>query len=209
MNWALYSSFVVASAILILMPGPSQALVMSRTLVGGPRAGLLTAVGLNVGTLGHALAAALGLSTVLATSALAFSVVKYVGAAYLLYLGVQALRTPARSATTAAAESASLASSSAFGQAVAAGLLNPKVAIFFLAFLPQFVDPARGAVFMQFLLLGATMAVLDTLYESALVLLVAGTRARLAARPASAPWRERVTGAVLVGLAVRLALQER
>ena len=207
MNWTLYSSFVVACTVLILMPGPSQALVMSRTLSGGPRAGLLTAVGLNVGTLGHALAAALGLSTVLATSALAFSVVKYVGAAYLLYLGVQALRTPTR--RTADAVPTPPAAVASFGQAGAAGLLNPKVAIFFLAFLPQFVDPARGAVFMQFLLLGATMAVLDTLYESALVLLMARTRVRLAARPASAPWRERVTGAVLVGLAVRLALQER
>lgn len=207
MNWHLYSGFVVASLVLILMPGPSQALVVSRTLSGGARAGLLTAVGLNVGTLGHALAAALGLSTLLSTSAMAFAVVKYLGAAYLLVLGIQALRTPTRRASETAP--APPATSASFGQAVAAGILNPKVAIFFLAFLPQFVDPARGPVIVQFFLLGATMAVLDTLYESALVWLVARTRTRLAARPTTVPWRERLTGTVLVGLALRLALQER
>src|SRR5512139_3215729 len=90
-----YLTFLLASLLLILVPGPSQALVLARTLSGGKRAGALTAVGLNVGTLFHAAAAAFGLSAVLATSAVAFSVVKFVGAAYLVYLGIQALRTPA------------------------------------------------------------------------------------------------------------------
>jgi len=208
MHLSTYLTFVLACVALILLPGPSQALVMTRTLSEGTRAGLQTAVGLNVGTLGHALAAALGLSTVLATSALAFSVVKYVGAAYLLYLGIRAWRTPAP-APAAVAAAPMPSSSASFAQAVAAGLLNPKVALFFLAFLPQFVDPARGAVFAQFLLLGATMAVLDTVYESVLVLLVARARARWTAGPGATRWRERVTGTVLVGLALRLALQER
>lgn len=201
-----YAAFVAASIALILVPGPAQALVLARTISGGTRAGVLTAVGLNIGTLFHAAAAALGLSAILATSSLAFAVVKYVGAAYLVYLGIQALRSRAAmtpDSTPAAPATASL------GQAVATGILNPKVAIFFLAFLPQFVDPARGSAFAQFMLLGSTMAVLDTLYECLLVFMVARTRRRLVASARTRLWLNRLTGAVLLGLAARLAVQER
>lgn len=201
-----YFTFVAASIALILVPGPAQALVIARTLSGGSREGALTAVGLNIGTVIHATAAALGLSAVLASSALAFSAVKYVGAAYLVYLGIQAFRSPA-SETAASTRPASAHAS--LGQGIATGTLNPKVAIFFLAFLPQFVDPARGHVFAQFMILGATMAVLDTSYECLLVYIVGRQRERLVANANATRWRNRVSGAVLVGLALRLALQQR
>lgn len=202
----VYANYLLACTVLILVPGPSQALVLARTLSGGRHAGVLTAIGLNIGTLVHSLAAALGLAAVLAASSLAFSILKYMGAAYLIYLGLAAWLARPTSRSAAVAPSNPRAS---LWQAIAAGLLNPKVALFFLAFLPQFVDPARGSVLAQFLVLGATMAVLDTLYECLLVALAARTRSRLIAAPALAAWRQRLSGAVLIGLGSRLALQER
>jgi threonine/homoserine/homoserine lactone efflux protein len=198
------AAFVVASAAIILAPGPAQALVLARTLEQGRRAGLTTALGLNAATLVHALAAALGLSALLATSAAAFTVVKLAGAAYLFYLGVQALRASAAPPEASAATGAG--SDRALSRAFLTGLLNPKVAVFFLAFLPQFVCPARGSVIVQFVVLGTLLGVMDVVYESCLVFLAAGTTSWLRTRRAHA-WRSRVTGAVLVGLALRLAVQ--
>jgi len=103
----------------------------------------------------------------------------------------------------------STSAGSSFGQAVATGVLNPKVALFFLAFLPQFVDPSRGSVLAQFMLLGASIAVLDTLYEIMLVLVAARLRERLLRNRRFVAWQNRVTGAVLLALGVRLAVQER
>jgi threonine/homoserine/homoserine lactone efflux protein len=202
-----YLLYLAACVALILVPGPAQALVLARTLAGGRRAGGLTALGLNVGTLFHTVAAALGLSAILATSALAFSVVKYIGAAYLIYLGIKALLSGAPAASTASPSSTKPAS--ALGQAVATGVLNPKVALFFLAFLPQFVEPSHGHLFLQFLVLGATMAVLDTLYELALVLAFSRLRSRYLGNGKFALWQSRVSGVVLIALGVRLAAQSR
>ena len=202
-----YLMFLAASTALILVPGPAQALVFASTISGGKRAGVLTAVGLNIGTLFHATAAALGLSAVLATSAVAFSVVKYAGAAYLIYLGVRAIRSGPRFPVGSRAPAAS--NRSVLVQAVATGILNPKVALFFLAFLPQFVDPARGPILAQFLALGASMAVLDVLYEIALVHLVSGARHRFLGNERLVALHGRISGGVLIALGVRLASQQR
>jgi len=202
-----YLLFLAACAAIILAPGPAQALVVARTLEGGPRAGALTALGLNAGTLFHSAAAAAGISAILATSALAFSAVKLAGAAYLLYLGVLALRTTSRDAARPGPRVTSTGTS--FGRAVLTGVLNPKVALFFLALLPQFVDPSRGQVVAQFLLLGATLAALDTVYELALVALVHRLRERFLSSQRLRAWQSRLTGAVLIGLGLRLAFQKR
>lgn len=202
-----FIAFLAASILIILAPGPAQALVLARTIGSGRKSGIMTAIGLNVGTLFHAVAAGLGLSAVLATSALAFSVVKLAGAGYLVYLGVRAVLTR----PTAITETEPLAERSdhSFLKAVVTGVLNPKVALFFLAFLPQFVDPGRGGVLAQFLVLGATMAVLDTLYELALVAVFARLRGRYLANPRVARWQARISGVVLIALGVRLAVQDR
>lgn len=197
-------AYIAASSAIILAPGPAQALVLTRTLSDGRKAGLMTAIGLNVGTLFHSVTAALGLSAILATSALAFSVVKYIGAAYLIYLGIQALRSKAE-----ANASAPNSGRQAFSKAVLTGILNPKVAVFFLAFLPQFVDPARGNIMGQFLLLGGILAGLDVLYESLLVLIIHRASGWITSNPRFEKWRSRVTGGVLIGLGVRLALAEQ
>jgi RhtB (resistance to homoserine/threonine) family protein len=202
-----FLAYIAACIAIILAPGPAQALVLSRTLSDGRKSGVMTAVGLNVGTVFHALAAALGLSAILATSALAFSIVKYIGAAYLVYLGIQALRTKATDTHISNTESGNPAQ--AFSRAVMVGILNPKVALFFLAFLPQFVDPARGSVFAQFMILGSLLALLDIFYETVLVFIFNAMSGWLTRNPRFTLWRQRLTGTVLIGLGVRLALAQR
>lgn len=196
-------TFLLASSAIIVAPGPAQALVLARTLADGRRAGIQTAVGLNVGTLVHAVAAGLGVSAVLATSALAFNSVKYAGAAYLVYLGVQAWRQGERLEAPPA-----VASHRDVTRAVITGILNPKVALFFLAFLPQFVDPTRASVLAQCVVLGAIVAGMDVMYECALVWLAGALGPKLLS-VRFRRWQHRGTGAVLVGLGARLAVVER
>lgn len=204
---ATFMTFLAASIAIILAPGPAQALTLARSISDGKKSGIMTAVGLNVGTIVHTFAAALGLSAILATSAVAFAFVKYVGAAYLVYLGIKALLTKGHETKLANPSSAN--PWQAFTKAVVTGILNPKVALFFLAFLPQFVDARRGSVFLQFVVLGVILAVLDIVYESVLAS-VAGTLAIwFTGNPKVAVWRQRITGAVLVGLGIRLALTQR
>ena len=201
-------TYVMASIAIILAPGPAQALSLANTLSGGKKAGILTVLGLNVSTIIYSLAAALGLSAALATSALAFAIVKYIGAAYLLYLGAKALLVR-NNQTDLYASLENKGSSHIFVKAVITGLLNPKVALFFLAFLPQFVNPTRGSVLMQFLVLGAILGILDIIYESTLVLITGTITNWLTYNKSFALWRQRVTGAVLIALGVRLLLVQR
>src|SRR5258707_12158580 len=128
----LLATYIAAAAALVLAPGPGQALVLTRSITSGRRAGIMTSLGLNVGTMVHTVAAALGLSAILATSATTFSIVKYAGALYLIYLGVKSIldRTPELATKQAAPETPR----QAFMRSVAIGILNPKVALFFLAF---------------------------------------------------------------------------
>ena len=204
-------AFGLTAAALVAAPGPGQALVLTRTLQGGTRSGLVTAFGLEIGTAVHTLAAALGLSAILATSATAFAVVKYLGAAYLVFLGVRTLRSRAAAAEPGA--DADAASRTPTGHLLAhatmTGILNPKVALFFLAFLPQFVNPARGHAFLQFILLGAAFAALGCLGDGLLAVVAGRARGRLMAGSRWTAWRERITGTVLIGLGVRVALQSR
>ena len=198
----------MASIAIILAPGPAQALTFANTLSGGNKAGILTVLGLNVSTIIYSFAAALGLSAMLATSALAFSVLKYIGAAYLFYLGTKALLTK-NDQTIQALSMQSEGSSHIFVKGVATGLMNPKVALFFLAFLPQFVDPKRGAVLIQFLMLGTILGVLDIFYETILVFITGAITKWLTYNKSIAIWRQRFTGAVLVALGMRLFLVQR
>lgn len=202
-------TFGLASAALVAAPGPGQALVLTRTLQGGTRAGVLTACGLEIGTVVHMLAAALGLSAVLATSATAFAVVKYIGAAYLIVLGIRAWRAARGQAQQGTPPERPTPAGHLLAQATVTGILNPKVAVFFLAFLPQFVDPARGRAFLQFILLGLGFAVLGLVGDSIVALVAGRARHRILAASSWAQWRERLTGTLLIALGIRLALQSR
>lgn len=202
-----FIAFLASSVLIILAPGPAQALVLARTIGCGRRSGMMTAIGLNVGTLVHAIAAGLGVSTILATSAIAFSIVKLAGAGYLIYLGIKALL--ARDRAELSSVPSSNRSGHAFLMAVLTGVLNPKLALFFLAFLPQFVDQERGPVFLQFVILGSIIAAIDIVYESILASIAGGISGRVINNRRVRIWRERVTGIALIGLGLRLAFIRR
>lgn len=204
---ATLGTYLLAAVALVVAPGPGQALVLARTLQGGTRQGVLTALGLELGTLVHTFAAALGLSAILATSAAAFAVVKWLGAGYLVWLGISAFRAAGKG--HAAEASPPAPTHHVLLRAAITGLLNPKVALFFLAFLPQFVTPARGHVFLQFVILGLVFALIGLAGDSLLAVAAGRARTRLVGSTAGARWRERVTGAVLIGLGLRLALVQR
>jgi len=161
--------FMLAAGTLLIVPGPAVLYIVARGIDQGRRAALFSALGVGVGTLCHVAGATLGLSALLVSSATAFSAVKYLGAAYLMFLGVRTLLTRDRAHTTEAPVPAKL--SRVFSQGIVVNLLNPKTALFFLAFLPQFVDPDRGSVARQTLLLGGIIAVMSVISDSSYALL--------------------------------------
>jgi threonine/homoserine/homoserine lactone efflux protein len=200
-------TFITASIIIILAPGPAQALVLTRTINEGRKAGIITAIGLNTAIFVHAIAAAVGLSAILATSASAYTIVKYLGAAYLIYLGIKAFAKQER--VESSANTQGRGSTGLFTKAFITGVLNPKVALFFLAFVPQFVDPRHGWVILQFITLGAILAIMDIVYESLLASIAATMSNRFTQDGKFSVWRQRITGTVLIGLGVRLFFIEK
>jgi threonine/homoserine/homoserine lactone efflux protein len=154
--------FVTTAAILLAIPGPAVLYIVGRSVGQGRNAGLVSALGIGVGTLIHTAAAAVGLSALLVSSATAFSVVKYLGAAYLVYLGVQRLRSKESLAAASDTAAPRVTLARVFSQGIVVNVLNPKTALFFFAFLPQFIDPARGHVATQILSLGILFASMGT-----------------------------------------------
>jgi len=197
--------FAVAAILLLLTPGPAVLYIVARSVEQGRIAGLASVCGITTGTLFHVLAAALGLSALLASSALAFAVVKYAGAGYLIYIGVRRILSRAE----APAEQAHLPRRSLgrlYRDGVVVNLLNPKTALFFLAFLPQFVDPSRGAVAFQIAFLGLLFALMG-LTSDGLYAIAAGTAGRWVKRNSHyLRWERFVTGGVFIGLGVTAAL---
>jgi threonine/homoserine/homoserine lactone efflux protein len=168
-----FALFVAAALVLLLVPGPAVLYVVARSVEGGRTTGLVSVLGVELGTLVHVVFAAAGLSAIVASSATAFSVVKWLGAAYLVWLGLQHIL--ARDGEDEAPPTGGEARlPRVFTQSVLVQVLNPKVALFFLAFLPQFVDPSRGAAWTQVLVLGATLAALG-LFTDGLYALLGGT----------------------------------
>jgi threonine/homoserine/homoserine lactone efflux protein len=191
---------------LFLIPGPAVLLVLGRAMTGGRRVGMATGLGVACGDLLHTLMATVGLSAVLMTSALAFSVVKYAGVAYLIYLGIRAFME--KSGDLELAPARLIDAPLAFRQAVLAELLNPKTALFFLAFLPQFVDADHAPV-LQFATLGLVFAGMSAVY-TALIAVAAGSIGQWLKRHRSiGRWQGRVVGTIYLALGVRLALQQR
>jgi threonine/homoserine/homoserine lactone efflux protein len=199
--------FMVSALALNLSPGPSILYILSRSIGQGREAGLLSVFGLATATLIHAVAMALGLSTLFLYSPLAFAVVKYLGAAYLIWLGIGALLS--RGTLQPVAAAAPLSRGAIYRQGVVTDLLNPKVALFFIAFLPQFVDPAVGSPTMQILFFGLLFHITGV-PVNLMVALAGGRLAKLLARrPGWARVQNWITGTVLVGLGLRLALTEQ
>ena len=201
--------FALACLALNLIPGPDVIYIVSNTLRGKLSAGLQAALGLGVGYLFHTLAACLGLSAILLSSALAFSVLKWLGAAYLLFLGVQALRAMYRGGGQLVLDQTKApAKHNVFLQGVLVSVLNPKVALFFLAFLPQFIDSASGSVASQLLILGLVFCGLATICN----MLYAALGNWLFSRANSQRYSrtlDGISGVLLIGLASKIVLSER
>lgn len=190
----------------VFIPGPATLLTMARAASSGTRVGIATGAGIAVGDIIHTSMAIVGLSAIIATSALLFSVVKYAGAGFLIYLGIRAMLEKAPIELNGAP---AISAGRAFRQAVLTEVLNPKTALFFLAFLPQFVRPEHGSTALQLATLGAVFVLLG--FVSTIVFAVgAGRLGNLLRRhPAVVRWQGKVVGTIYCAVGVRLALQER
>jgi threonine/homoserine/homoserine lactone efflux protein len=198
--------FLLAALILLLTPGPAVLYIVARSLDQGRLAGFVSVLSIEVGNIVHVLAATLGLSAILVSSALAFSIVKYLGAAYLIFLGVRRLLTSQTARQPLTAQRQSLGR--IFRQGVLVAILNPKTALFFFAFLPQFVDPSKGSITPQLLTLGC-LFVLMAVVTDGLYALLAGTAGQWLKGTRSFLRVERyVVGGVYIGLGVTAALAE-
>lgn len=194
------SLFLIAAFVLAITPGPGIFYVLARTLAGGRREGLHSALGTFFGGMFHVLAAAAGLSAILAASAVAFHTVKYAGAAYLVWLGIRTIRTRN-------VELAGVASSThgAFRQGIVTEVLNPKTALFFLSFIPQFVAPGLGHVFLQFVLLGSLSVTLNTSADMVVVFLSLPLEKKLKSSAKFRRGQRVASGTGMIGLGAYLA----
>jgi threonine/homoserine/homoserine lactone efflux protein len=199
--------FAAAAAVLVAIPGPNHVYIATRSLGQGRGVGLASALGVEAGTLVHIGAAAAGLSALIASSAVAFDVVKYLGAAYLIVLGMRALR--GRDELDVGGATAAVSLRRAFAQGVLVNVLNPKVALFFLAFLPQFVDPAAEGAALQVLVLGLVLSGLGLTSNVVWVLAAGALGTWLRRRPAFLRRQRYVTGGVYLALGATAALAGR
>jgi len=195
--------FMTGAIVLLLIPGPAVLYIVSRSIGLGRPAGLVSAMGIATGSLFHVAAATLGLSALLVSSASAFQFVKYAGAAYLIYLGIKTLRSGDAQLVQPASGQRSLRN--VFGQGVLVNLLNPKTALFFLAFLPQFVDPARGHATLQILELGVLFSLMGWMSDSVWALLAGTFAAHIRGNAKLRSAQRNVSGGALIALGLASA----
>ena len=200
-------TYVAIVAGFAVMPGPATLLTMARASTSGPRVGIATAVGIAGGDLTHTLMAVVGISAVIAASATLFTMLKLLGAAYLVLLGIRALFS--RPAETEPAAPMRLTAGAAMRQAMLAEVLNPKTAMFFLAFMPQFVDPAGGSPALQLTILGVLFVAIGLCATIGAALMAGWIGSVLRRSSRVARWQRRIVGSVYCGLGIRLALAER
>ena len=201
--------FIVSGLLLNITPGPDSLFIMARSATQGWRAGVVACWGVGSGVFVHVFAAALGLSALLATSATAFAVVKVVGAAYLVWIGIGMLRGRGEAAQAVDAAPRVLRYRDIFRQGFLTNVLNPKVALFFLAFVPQFIAPDAASKPLAFIVLGAIFDINGMLWCHALALFTAFASRRLNVGAAVGRWLNRTMGAVFVALGAKLALASR
>ena len=196
--------FIAAALGLLILPGPAVLYIVTRSVAQGRRAGLASVLGIELGSLCHSVAAAFGLSAILLASALAFNVIKYVGAAYLAYLGIRALLN--KNKETKGESSQPRSHAALFRRGLLVQLLNPKTALFFYAFLPQFVDPNRGSVVVQTLTLGALFTVLATCTDGTYALVGSSVGGLIKTRPAFRRVQNYVSGGIYIALGLAAVL---
>jgi threonine/homoserine/homoserine lactone efflux protein len=203
----LWGLFVVASVVLLLIPGPAVLYIVARSVEQGRAAGLVSVLGIHLGTIVHIIAAAVGLSALIVSSALAFTIVKYLGAAYLIWIGIRTLRAKDPDPHAPVVPAARLRR--VFRDGFVVNLFNPKTAIFFLAFLPQFVDPARGALHWQILILGLTFMALGIISDGIFALIAGAAGDFLRRNRRFLRLQRWFAGTSFVGLGLTAALSAR
>jgi len=201
-----YLLFVAGSVLLVVVPGPDMVYLLARSVAQGRRAGLMAALGFNLGAYCHLAAALLGISALLAASPRAFAAVKWLGAAYLLYLGAQALLRPGGGPAAGPGDAAPRSLGVVLRQAFVSDVLNPKVGMFYLAFLPQFVAPGSPHRTLQLVLLGVTVNMIALAVNVPLVFLATRVSARLRRRGSASRHLSRALGVVFIALGLRIAL---
>ena len=200
-------TYVVIVLGFVFIPGPATLLTVARATTSGTKVGIATGAGITAGDIVHTLFAVVGISAIIATSAVLFSIIKYLGAAYLVYLGIKAIL--AKTSADLGAGKTPITAPQAFRQAILAEVLNPKTALFFLAFLPQFVHPENGYVIAQLTVLGVLFAFIG--FFSTIVFAVsAGQLGNFLRRnPTILKWQGKVVGSIYCAVGIRLALQDR
>ncbi len=199
--------FLLTSLIIVASPGTGAIYTIAAGLTRGPRASVIAALACTLGILPHLMAALMGIAAVLHASALAFTVVKYAGVAYLVYLGIKAFLEKSGSLDLPAAQMVS--PMQAFRQGLFTEILNPKTALFFLAFLPQFIHPESGSVIAQFSLLGIIFVGLSICVTSVLAIAAGSVRGWLGRNRSIGRWQGKVIGSIYMALGVRLAFQQQ
>jgi threonine/homoserine/homoserine lactone efflux protein len=201
--WPLFSAFLAASVVLAVTPGPGVFYIVTRSLIHGRRSGLVSVAAVALGNLGNALAASVGLAALFAVSSTAFTIVKYAGACYLVYLGMQMLRASSTEKTTTVVQAAPLGR--VFREGFVVALLNPKTTVFFAAFLPQFLNPEAPPVF-QTMILGALFVVIAAVTDSAYALAAGSVAPTLARAHGVRRFSRWLGGSAFVGLGIFAAL---
>ena len=199
-----FGLFLAAAILLNLTPGPDTVYILGRTIAQGREAGIASAFGISLGSIFHTCAAALGLSAILATSAVAFGAIKLLGGAYLIFLGIKMILDRRRQLSLPSSFRRRT-TSAAFRQGILTNILNPKVALFFLAFLPQFIDPGSNAKIAAFISLGLTFVTTGTIWCLVLAWFASVFSKRLRTNETISQWLNRTAGALFVFLGVRLA----
>lgn len=194
--------FVVAAAALLIIPGPAVFYIMARSIDQGKKAGLVSVLGVSLGGAVHVLAGAIGVSAILMTSATAFTIVKYLGAAYLIYLGCKTLFSKSDSTTSEIPKAPRKKLVKIFYESALVEIMNPKTALFFLAFFPQFISPSAGPVTVQFLLLGTIFIILALLSDGLYATLAASLRKRIVGSNVRSKVMNRITGYLYIALGV-------
>ncbi|MEO9803957.1 MAG: LysE family translocator [Reichenbachiella sp.] len=204
-----FETFLVAGVLLILTPGTDTMYILGRSISQGKRAGLMSALGISTGVLMHCIFAVLGLSILLAKSALAFEVVKYLGAGYLIFLGLKSLVTKTKTSYELDDPNSVRSFRKIYVSGVLMNVLNPKVALFFLAFIPQFVDPAYAQSSLTFSVLGLIFLLLGTVWCVLLSFFASKMSNSIRANYKFKAWLDRITGIMFIGLGIKLALARK
>lgn len=204
-----FLTFVVTAVIFIMTPGIDTIFVLNKCMGQGRKAGLYAALGINTGILVHTLFAALGLSLIVAKSAAAFSVIKYLGATYLLYLGIVKLASKTSALTTGNISHVKHSNSKNFVTGLVTNIVNPKVALFFLSFFPQFIHPAKMDSPVPFFILGLTYALLGTGWFLLLIFFASTFRKKLVSNSSTARWFDRFSGIVFIAMGLKIAFTKR